>query len=333
MKYIYYILSGLLVLLLSGCVHAINVGTNMQDAKKAVAEGKVNETYGGINGLGYAVTKPHNSEIIIYLLENGADTGGKDCKNSAIRSAIWEEYTINQYKNKLQLLDNIEILLKYRADCKDSALFYTVAMGHNDGGNKHLPLVKMLLSYGANPNKKLNTRWGDNLSANDLMRRYARETQSESSSNNREMWGKIAAIGMGAAIASSSSLDSAAQADFMTNYSADVMNDDMSMSNTKQWKDKTVQASSKSYSNGSSSGASEVDRNKKISSRCKQKSKSYNDGDGQSTPHCQHAIYDQCVADEMCTLYPDKCKVLNARVTTSCEILSKMGDTQCPTCN
>ncbi len=67
----------------------------------------------------------------------------------------------------------------------------------------------------------------------------ARRRQEESS--NHDLFGKIAAIGMGAVIANSSSLSSAEKTDFLTNYSQDVLNDDMSMKNTKQWKDKTVQ--------------------------------------------------------------------------------------------
>ena|GEM_PF-6885557 len=158
----------------------------------------------------------------------------------------------------------------------------------------------------------------------------ARRRQKQSRKSNNGMFGKMLAIGMGAVIADSSSLNSAAKADFMTNYSTDVLNNDMSMSNTKQWKNNAVQTSNQS--NSSSGGASEVERNRKISSRCKQKSKKYNDGDGQSTPHCQLAIYNQCVADDMCSLYPAKCNALRSRVVTSCKMLSGMGDNLCPVC-
>jgi len=159
----------------------------------------------------------------------------------------------------------------------------------------------------------------------------ARRRQQKSQKSNNGMFGKMLAIGMGAVIADSSSLNSAAKADFLKNYSADVMNNDMSMSNTKQWKDKTGQTSNQSNSGGSG-GASEVERNKRISSRCKQESKKENYGDGQSAPHCQLAIYNKCVADEMCSLYPSKCTALKSRVTTSCKMLSDMGDNLCPVC-
>ena len=158
----------------------------------------------------------------------------------------------------------------------------------------------------------------------------ARRRQKQSQKSTNGMFGKMLAIGMGAVIADSSSLNRAAKAEFMTNYSTDVLNNDMSMSNTKQWKNNAVQTSNQS--NSSSGGASEVERNKKISSRCKQKSKEYNDGDGQSTPHCQLAIYNQCVADEMCSLYPAKCNALRSRVVTSCKMLSDMGNNLCPVC-
>ena len=164
----------------------------------------------------------------------------------------------------------------------------------------------------------------------------ARRRQEESQKSDNRMFGKMLAIGMGAVIADSSSLNSAAKVDFMKNYSTDVMNNNMAMSNTKQWKNKTVQASNPlngtAQANSSSGGAGEVARNKRISSRCKQESKRYNDGDGQSTPHCQLAIYNKCVADEMCSLYPSKCNALKSRVTTSCNMLSDMGDNLCPVC-
>ena len=166
----------------------------------------------------------------------------------------------------------------------------------------------------------------------------ARRRQKQSQKSNNGMFGKMLAIGMGAVIADSSSLNSAAKVDFMKNYSTDVMNNNMAMSNTKQWKNKTVQASNplngtaQANSSSGGGGAGEVARNKRISSRCKQESKRYNAGDGQSTPHCQLAIYNKCVADEMCSLYPSKCNALKSRVTTSCKMLSDMGDNLCPVC-
>jgi len=164
----------------------------------------------------------------------------------------------------------------------------------------------------------------------------ARNRQTQSQKSNDGMFGKMLAIGMGAVIADSSSLNSAAKVDFMKNYSTDVMNNNMAMSNTKQWKNKTVQASNplNGTAQANSSSGGEVARNKRISSRCKQESKRYNDGDGQSTPHCQLAIYNnnKCVADKMCSLYPSKCNALKSRVTTSCNMLSDMGDNLCPVC-
>ena len=157
----------------------------------------------------------------------------------------------------------------------------------------------------------------------------ARRRQEEQQKSNNGMFGKLVAIGMGAAIANNSSLNDAAKADFLTNYSTDVLNNDLSMSNTNQWKNNAVQTQGMKQSSG---GVSEADKNRQISSLCKQKSNQYNDGDGQSTPQCQLAIYNQCVADKLCSLYPDKCDSLRSRVVTSCEILSKMGDNRCPVC-
>jgi len=156
----------------------------------------------------------------------------------------------------------------------------------------------------------------------------ARRRQEKSS--NHELFGKIAAIGMGAVIANSSSLDSAAKTDFLTNYSTDVLTNNKSMSNTQQWANAAGHQSTQTASSG---GGNEVARNKQISSSCRQQSNSYDDGDGQTTSHCRTAIYNKCVADEMCSLYPSKCGALRSRVTTSCEIMSKMGFNGCPACN
>jgi hypothetical protein len=128
LDYIKYGIIGLVVLLLSGCSGVISAGQNMEDAKKAVAEGKVNDTGPmDLTALKVAAKIPNNIEIITYLLENGAEISVDNCKSSAIKTAIGEEYTSNQYKNKLILLDNIELLLKYATkpkhqECKDQAL-------------------------------------------------------------------------------------------------------------------------------------------------------------------------------------------------------------------
>ena len=161
----------------------------------------------------------------------------------------------------------------------------------------------------------------------DAQREEQRRQAQQSSNGN--LFGKMLAVGMGAVIAGGSSLDDATKAEFLTNFASDVMNDDTSMSNTNQWKSNAAQVQG---SNQSSGGVSEADRNRQISNRCKQDSKRYNDGDGQSTPHCQLAIYNQCVADKLCSLYPDKCGSLRARVSTSCKMLSNMGDKLCPAC-
>ncbi len=169
----------------------------------------------------------------------------------------------------------------------------------------------------------------------------ARRRQQKSQKSNNGMFGKMLAIGMGAVIADSSSLNSAAKADFLKNYSADVMNNDTSMSNTNQWKNnmsmnntnklKSNVAQSQG-TNQSSGSVNEAARNKQITSHCKQDSMSYNDSDAQAATQCQLAMYNKCVADELCPLYPGKCTALRSRVSTSCEILSKMGDTRCPVC-
>ena len=162
-----------------------------------------------------------------------------------------------------------------------------------------------------------------------------RRAEREKTHKNRELFGKGLALIAGGVIANSAPLDNAAKTAFLTNYSTDVLTNNKSMSNTQQWANAAGQQSAQTASaqTASGGGSNEAARNKRISRSCKQQSKSYNNGDGQTTSHCQHAFYNKCVADEMCTLYPNKCSALRDRVTTNCEILSKMGFNGCPACN
>ena len=161
----------------------------------------------------------------------------------------------------------------------------------------------------------------------DVQRRREREKQNK----NREWFGKALAIGAGAVIANSAPLDSAKKAEFLTNYSTDVLTNNKMMSNTQQWANATGNQSAQTGSSGGVS--SEEARNKQISSTCRQKSNNYDDGDGQTTSHCRTAIYNKCVADGLCSLYPSKCGALRSRVTTSCNMMSQMGFNGCPVCN
>ena len=162
-----------------------------------------------------------------------------------------------------------------------------------------------------------------------------RRAKGEEKKQNRELFGKILAIGAGAVIANSAPLDNAAKTDFLTNYSTDVLTNNKSMSNTQQWANAAGQQSTQTASaqTASGGGSNELARNKQISSLCKQDSYRYDDGDGQTTAHCRTAMYNECVANKMCTLYPSKCGALRSRVTTSCNMLSKMGFNGCPACN
>lgn len=154
--------------------------------------------------------------------------------------------------------------------------------------------------------------------------------EREKKNKNRELFGKVLALTAGAVIADSAPLDSATKADFLANYATDVLTDNKTMSHTQQWANGVSQPSTQTTSGG---GSNEVDRNKQISNSCKQQSNSYDDGDGQTTSHCRLAIYNKCVADEMCSFYPSKCGSLRSRVATSCEMMSKMGFNDCPACN
>lgn len=82
----------------------------------------------------------------------------------------------------------------------------------------------------------------------------------------------------------------------------------------------------------STSFASEASRNKEVQRKCEEKASGYSDGDGQTTPHCQQAIVNQCLADNLGQYYPDAKSTWKSRVSASCQILNKMG-ANCPVCN
>ncbi len=75
----------------------------------------------------------------------------------------------------------------------------------------------------------------------------------------------------------------------------------------------------------------EASRNKKINNECEAKAMNYSDGDGQTTPHCQQAMKNKCLADELGKFYPDAESTWTSRVSASCGILSKM-NANCPAC-
>lgn len=77
---------------------------------------------------------------------------------------------------------------------------------------------------------------------------------------------------------------------------------------------------------------SEADRNRQLTRTCKSQAQNYNGGNGQTTPMCQEAIYNKCVARALCDYYPDKCDRLESRVDVSCRTLRRVGDDSCPAC-
>ena len=78
---------------------------------------------------------------------------------------------------------------------------------------------------------------------------------------------------------------------------------------------------------------SEAERNRQNAENCKSNATQHSGGNGQTGPMCKQAIYNQCLADDLCDLYPDKCQSFKDRVPVSCNLLSNMGDSECPVCN
>ncbi len=78
--------------------------------------------------------------------------------------------------------------------------------------------------------------------------------------------------------------------------------------------------------------AGEADRNRQISAECKSSAAAFNDGNGQTTALCQNALYQSCLADQLCGFYPEKCAELKRRVSVSCEPIRGLG-ADCRACN
>jgi hypothetical protein len=78
--------------------------------------------------------------------------------------------------------------------------------------------------------------------------------------------------------------------------------------------------------------ASEADRNRQINAECRSIASSFNDGNGQTTALCQNALYQSCLAEQLCGFYPEKCAELKRRVSVSCEPIRGLG-ADCRACN
>jgi len=78
--------------------------------------------------------------------------------------------------------------------------------------------------------------------------------------------------------------------------------------------------------------ASEAERNKGIAEACKSSATQYRGGNGQTRPMCQQAIYYQCLADDLCDFYPDKCSSMRGNASLACDNINGMGRNDCPPC-
>ena len=80
--------------------------------------------------------------------------------------------------------------------------------------------------------------------------------------------------------------------------------------------------------------ASEADRNRGVARNCRALSMQYNDGDGQSTAHCQMALYNQCLAADLCDRYPEQCPIFKLQIQSACMSLKGLGaGGNCAPCN
>jgi len=77
---------------------------------------------------------------------------------------------------------------------------------------------------------------------------------------------------------------------------------------------------------------SEVERNQEIMRQCQGQSQQYSDGNGQTTPLCQQAMYYDCLADKFSGYYPEQSRKLAANRNDVCLMLNKMS-ANCPACN
>lgn len=83
--------------------------------------------------------------------------------------------------------------------------------------------------------------------------------------------------------------------------------------------------------------AGEADRNRASARNCRAASLEYNDGDGQRTAHCQMAIYNKCLAQELCDRYPEQCQIFHMQIKSACMNVEGLNGhasqpARCPAC-
>ena len=142
----------------------------------------------------------------------------------------------------------------------------------------------------------------------ELARR--KEEKSDDSFFN---YGALAVAGVSAAIGVNAGISSDKVIEISTAAYIDS-SEDNGGTNLKKLQNryqKELDDSKSSSKKATSQTNNEESRNRQITIDCQQKAKKYSDGDGQTTPHCQQAISNKCLADSLCKFYPDKCSGQN----------------------
>lgn len=167
----------------------------------------------------------------------------------------------------------------------------------------------------------------------EYRRELARKKEAKSD-NSFFDYGALAVAGVSAAIGVNAGISSDKVIEISTAAYIDS-SEDNGGTNLKKLQNKYQKEldNSKSTSKKATSQTNnEESRNRQISTDCIEKAKKYSDGDGQTTPHCQQAISNKCLADSLCKFYPDKCSALRSSVSYSCKILDGFGQNKCPAC-
>ena len=152
-----------------------------------------------------------------------------------------------------------------------------------------------------------------------------KEELQNKSDSSYDTWGKIAAIGIGAAAVNQSSLDDTAKMQFLTNYSQDVLNNDMSIRKTNNWKNTTTAKHDNSSVQKKSSTSP---------THCKASDyPGYLSYDPQLEGQCKMAWFYACNKEKYKEAYPQKVPEFNRRIETYCSTLNGfISRDECPVC-
>lgn len=240
-----------------------------------------------------------HAQTITVLLDAGADP------NLSYESASGGTYPLLNRAVDVAPPEVVSAFLKHRANPnrQDSKGWSAL---HVAAANGHVELARMLVAAGANPSLKstdgqtAQTMLDAKIAADNAARQqqFANEETARSNSQNAAQsngfqWGKLAALGAGAAIGGIDKLPADTQAQLIAGMVADSRAGQSGAANFQ-----SAASSAQNSAGGSGGGGNQAAANRAIAQRCQASSKSFKPwNDPQVDSFCQLAALDKCLAD------------------------------------